>query len=496
MKWEDIFRKVFTDNPKYKVNISSYIYHIKLSSFDDGYAKYSKYSKDVIMYIITSKDIQDFLFDKKVFDVSKYEKIEDLEPVINEETDQVNIDELFEDKTLEEIDYVINDINSDSVKTEDLIESDGEEMVDKYETNKAEILTLGKAFYDSCRNRKIKIMSDFKDELNNVIVGSRVYRYYFRLEKGSNLDTLINQLDDIGREIKRSGLIVSSMENTDRIILDIPRLNIDPVDFKSIINKLPNVVSPEQLYFPIGREPDGNDVFKDLSEMPHLLIGGSTGSGKTVFLHSMLCSMLKTHPNPDDLKLIISSAGIEDFVYFENIPHLLNGKLITTAKEAVEVIKTIVNDEFEARAEILISLKAKNIIEYNQKSNIKLPPIVIIIDEFADIADQLSNKKEREEFYTVVRRIVQIGRKRGIHMVLCTQRPSANLVPTDIKAQLTGRLALRVTDAISSRMIIDETGAQNLQKHGDLIYKSSDGKIRAQGYNISSDEVEEILLSL
>ena len=136
---------------------------------------------------------------------------------------------------------------------------------------------------------------------------------------------------------------------------------------------------------------------------------------------------------------------------------------------------------------------AKNIIEYNQKSETKLPPIVAVI---ADIAVQLSNKKEREEFYTIVRRIVQIGHKRGIHMVLCTQRPSANLVSTDIKAQLTVRLVLRVTDATSSRMIIDATGAQNLQEHCDLIFKSADGKIRAQGYNISTDEVENILANL
>ena len=498
LKWEDIFKKVFTQNPQYKVKINSFIYHIKLSSFDDGYTKYSKKDSSVIMYIITAKDIQDYIFDKKPFDDSKYANIhQNVEEETNDDVDieKVNFDnpfddnyinnEIIEDKPVQVIKDVVNDASS-VVNNED----------DKYEANKAEILSLGRAFYESCKDRKIKITSDFKNELNNVIVGSRVYRYFFRLESGSKLETLVNQLDDIGREIKRSGLIVSNIHNDDRIILDIPRLNIDPVNYSSIIDKLPKITSPEQLFFPIGREPDGNDVFRDLSEMPHMLIGGSTGSGKTVFLHSMICSLLKTHPSPDDLKLIISSAGIEDFVYFEGLKHLINGEIITSAKETVNVIRTIVNNEFEARAKILSDVRAKNIIEYNQKSDIKLAPIVVVIDEFADIADQLSNKKEREEFYTIVRRIVQIGRKRGIHMVLCTQRPSANLVPTDIKAQLTARLALRVTDATSSRMIIDETGAQNLQKHGDLIFKSADGKIRAQGYNISTDEVEDIISKL
>lgn len=494
LKWENIFRKVFTESPEYKVNINSYIYHIKLSVFDDGYKKYSDYDKNVMMYIITAKDIQDFLFDKQAFDESKYKFIQ--EEVVKDNSnyvEKINFDDPFDDDYILKTQVEKTDVNkvNEETSVEDFTQTNN-----KYSDNENEIKTLGKAFYDSCKNRKIKICSDFKNELNNVIVGSRVFRYYFRLESGSKLESLINQLDDIGREIKRSGLIVSNIQNDDRIILDIPRLHTDPVNFKSIISKLPKITSPEQLYFPIGREPDGNDVFKDLSEMPHMLIGGSTGSGKTVFLHSMICSLLMNHPTADDLKLIISSAGIEDFVYFEGLPHLINGKIITTAKETVNVIKTVVNDEFERRAKILSDVRAKNIIEYNQKSDIKLPPIVIIIDEFADIADQLSNKKEREEFYTIVRRIVQIGRKRGIHMVLCTQRPSANLVPTDIKAQLTARLALRVTDATSSRMIIDETGAQNLQKHGDLIFKSADGKIRAQGYNISTDEVDEIVSKL
>ena len=182
-------------------------------------------------------------------------------------------------------------------------------------------------------------------------------------------------------------MIVSNIQNDDRIILDIPRLNIEPVDYSSIIDKLPTISSPEQLYFPIGREPDVNDVFNDLSEMSHMLIGGSTGSGKTVFLHSMICSLLKTHPSPNDLKLIISSAGIENFVYSEGLSHLINGEIITSAKETINVIRTIVNDEFEARDKILSEVRAKNIIEYNQKSETKLPPIVAVI------ADQLSNKK-------------------------------------------------------------------------------------------------------
>ena len=330
--------------------------------------------------------------------------------------------------------------------------------------------------------------------INDTIVGSRVYRFFFKLEQGRNVSKLENQLEDIGREIKRSGLIVSPIYNDDRLILDVPRTDSDEVLFKSIMDKFPEVESPEKLPIPIGREPNGNDIIKDIGEMPHMLVGGSTGSGKTVFLHSLICALLLSHPNSEDLKLVISSAGIEDFVYFEGIPHLLNGEIITTASDTVEVIKSIVNDEFEKRAQILAEARCKNIIEYNESHSVKMPPIVVIIDEFADISDQLQNKKERENFFTIVRRIVQIGRKRGIHMILCTQRPSANLVPTDIKGQLNARLALRVNDSISSRMILEEMGAQNLQTHGDLIFKSSAAdKTRAQGYFIPTSLVDQIV---
>jgi len=119
--------------------------------------------------------------------------------------------------------------------------------------------------------------------------------------------------------------------------------------------------------------------------------------------------------------------------------------------------------------------------------------MVVVVDEFADLTDQLGNKREKEAFYTPFRQIVQIGRKRGIHLVLCIQRPSADLLPTNIKSQVSGRVALRVNDATASRMILDESGAQELQKHGDMIYKNGPEIERAQGYLITVDEVATIV---
>jgi DNA segregation ATPase FtsK/SpoIIIE-like protein len=253
------------------------------------------------------------------------------------------------------------------------------------------------------------------------------------------------------------------------------------------------VSSREQLFFPLGRTPDGKNIFKDLKELPHLLVGGSTGSGKSVFLYALLCSILKTHPNKDDCQILLSSSKREDFVYFEGLPQLVKSRVFTDAVEMTELFKNFIYKESERRGELLITARKRDIDAYNLASKEKLAPLVVIVDEFADLTDQPSSRQEKNDFYTPIRKIAQTGRSRGIHLVLCTQRPSADLVPSNIKAQLNGRLALRVNDAIASRMIIDDNGAERLQKHGDMLYKTETGTERLQGYFIDTAEIETII---
>ena len=253
------------------------------------------------------------------------------------------------------------------------------------------------------------------------------------------------------------------------------------------------VTSPEQLYFPLGRTPDGRDLIEDLGLMPHMLVGGSTGSGKSVFLFTMLATFLKTHPHKEDMQLVLSSSKLEDFIHFEGLPHLFSGKIISDAAETSDVIRNVIFEESRRREKILAEARVANIIEYNKGTAQKLEPIVVVIDEFADLADQMETKKERTAFFKPVQQIAQTGRSRGIHLVICTQRPEAKLVPPTTKAQLNGRVALRVNDGISSRMIIEIPDAQNLQKHGDMIYRNGDIMERAQGYLIELSELDEII---
>ena len=356
--------------------------------------------------------------------------------------------------------------------------------------SRSEIDQLVKDFRRSCGDYHVMLK---ECNAEDTVVGPSVIRLKFKLGRGQALQGLQSHLEDIGREMKRTGVIIQQVPNSDELLLDVPRLQREKVLFKDVIGSIPKVTSPEQLYFPLGRTPNGKDLFEDLSQMPHMLVGGSTGSGKTVFLFSMLAAMLMTHPKKEDLQLILSSAKLEDFSHFEGLPHLYSGHVISDAAEATRIIKEVVSEESERRGKLLADARVANIIEYNKKTTEKLAPIVVVIDEFADLADQLETKKEQNAFYKPVQRIAQAGRSRGIHLVICTQRPEAKLVPSTTKAQLNGRVALRVNDAISSRMIIEEPDAQYLQKHGDMIYRNGDVIERAQGYLIEISELDEIV---
>lgn len=353
-----------------------------------------------------------------------------------------------------------------------------------------EIEQLVKDFKRSCGDYHVSLR---ECEAKSAVVGPSVIRLKFKLGRGQALQGLASHLEDIGREMKRTGVIIQQVPNSDELLLDVPRLQREKVLFKDVISSIPAVTSPEQLFFPLGRTPNGKDLIEDLSQMPHMLVGGSTGSGKSVFLFTMLAAMLMTHPNKEDMQLILSSSKLEDFIHFEGLPHLYSGRIISDAAEATKVIKEVIFEESERRGRLLAEARVANIIEYNKKATEKLAPIVVVIDEFADLADQLETTKEKNAFYKPVQRIAQAGRSRGIHLVICTQRPEAKLVPSTTKAQLNGRVALRVNDGISSRMIIEEPDAQYLQKHGDMIYRNGDVVERTQGYLIEIEELDKIV---
>lgn len=508
-EWYDVLKKAFNHSEEHKINIvvSGLLMYIKLSEatggkviqcinpeFDDCPIEFRQ---------LTAKEIQDEVLGDstiKVEDVliADYDETEenqngneeavvDFDSDVLTPTEKESLEAKSEDnnQSLQETSTNQNDVQDKLAENKDVTQEESVPGV-----SKEEISGLVRDFKRACGDYHISLR---ECDAQNAVVGPSVIRLCFKLGHGQSKQGLISHLEDIGREMKRSGVIVQDVKNSDELMLDVPRLQREKVLFKDILSKLPKVTSPEQLYFPLGRTPNGRDVIEDLSEMPHMLVGGSTGSGKSVFLFTMLASFLMTHPRKEDMQLILSSSKMEDFIHFEGLPHLYSGHIISDAAEATKVIQEVIFDESERRGKLLAEARVANIIEYNKKAEKKLEPIVVVIDEFADLADQLETKKEQNAFYKPVQRIAQAGRSRGIHLVICTQRPEAKLVPSTTKAQLNGRIALRVNDGISSRMIIESPDAQYLQKHGDMIYKNGDSQERAQGYLIEIDELDQIV---
>ena len=503
-RWEGILKDAFKPAEERKINIeiSGILLHIKLSvAAGSGSIKCiyeGEYDQcEVDFTQLAAKDIQREIFGDSLTELASMtvlQNIDDSPIVINaDEQDSTSLENVSTNKENmapnKEMGPVTSLIQDNSQMTQSSTIDEHEEE----DSNDEDVKQIVKSFKRACKSFHVNV-AECNPE--NAVIGPGLVRIRFRLEQGQSLNNMKNRLDDIGREMQRSGILVKEISNSNELNLDIPRIHRKKVLYRDVENRITKCSSPEQLFFALGRTPEGRDIVLNLAEIPHLLVGGSTGSGKTVFLYSILISLLQSHPKKDDMTLILSSSKMEDFVYFEELPQLYSSKIISDAAEATEVIKTFVATESKRRGELLASTRSRDIIEYNAKNAHKMSPIVVIIDEFADLADQLGNKKEKDDFYTQVQRIAQTGRSRGIHLIVCTQRPEAKLVPPTTKAQLNGRVALRVNDGISSAMIIDCPDARNLQKHGDLLYKNGDVFERAQGYFIDTDELEGKLSNL
>lgn len=513
-KWYLILKKAFSteQTERLKITVSGLLLHIKLNEASGG-DHVTCYNPDyddckIDYWKLTAKEIQhDILGEGTIIK-------ESIVPDFDDTHDASSLDGMIDDAIIDtdiEVTPTEHPQKEDKkqAKPEDtttVTASKDDKQPQNAELNSTHDISVTTDINNAVSHEEIEqLVKDFKRscgdyhvtlrECNSedTVIGPSVIRLKFRLGRGQALAGLSSHLEDIGREMKRTGVIIQQVPNSDELLLDVPRLKREKVLFKDVISSLPEVTSPEQLYFPLGRTPNGKDLFEDLGQMPHMLVGGSTGSGKSVFLFSMLAAMLMTHPQKEDLQLILSSSKLEDFIHFEGLPHLYSGNIISDADEATRVIKEVVFEESERRGKLLAEARVANIIEYNKTATEKLAPIVVVIDEFADLADQLETKKEQSAFYKPVQRIAQAGRSRGIHLVICTQRPEAKLVPSTTKAQLNGRVALRVNDGISSRMIIEEPDAQYLQKHGDMIYRNGDVIERAQGYLIEIPELDQIV---
>ena len=332
-----------------------------------------------------------------------------------------------------------------------------------------------------------KILLDFgiKGKITKINNGPVVTLYEFEPAPGIKVSKIMNLSDDIARNTSSISTRVSIMPGKNTIGIEIPNSKRDSVILSEIISS--NNFNKKEIKLPIalGKSISGNPIVVDLASMPHLLVAGTTGSGKSVCINGIIVSLLYKH-SPDNCKFILIDPKMLELSSYEGIPHLLT-PVITEAKKATMALGWIVQ-EMENRYKLMTSEGVRNIDGYNQKHKLKMPYIVVVVDEMSDL--MLVSGKEIENY---VQKLSAMARAAGIHIIMATQRPSVDVITGTIKANFPTRISFQVSSKIDSKTILGEQGAEQLLGKGDMLFMSSANKIfRIHGPYVSESEVEKI----
>lgn len=322
--------------------------------------------------------------------------------------------------------------------------------------------------------------------------GPRVTRYEIKPAAGVKVSKITNLSDDIALNLAAAGVrIEAPIPGKAAIGIEIPNTNEDIVSIREIIESSEFKNAKSKLAFAVGKDIAGNVIIGDVAKMPHMIIAGTTGSGKSVCTNSIIMSIL-FRSNPDEVKLILIDPKMVEFTTYNGIPHLLI-PVITDPRQAAGALNWGVQ-EMLRRYKLFSDNSVKDISGYNelaeQKKWDKLPKIVIAIDEFADL--MMAASKEVEDS---VCRLAQMARAAGMHLIIATQRPTTDVITGLIKANIPSRIALTVQSQVDSRTILDTQGAEKLLGYGDMLYypNGMQKPLRVQGVFCSTKEVETVV---
>ncbi|HDX6331296.1 TPA: DNA translocase FtsK 4TM domain-containing protein [Campylobacter fetus] len=344
-------------------------------------------------------------------------------------------------------------------------------------------------------------IADLLDKLRRFKIDGDVVRTYsgpvvttfeFKPAAHVKVSKILTLQDDLAMALKAQTIrIQAPIPGKDVVGIEIPNKNIETIYLKEILESDIYKNAKSELTLALGKDIVGDPFITDLKKLPHLLIAGTTGSGKSVGINAMLLSLLYRN-SPKTLRLIMIDPKMLEFSMYNDIPHLLT-PVITEPKKAISVLSNLVA-EMERRYKIMSETKTKNIETYNEKikkdGGETLPFIVVIIDELADL--MMTSGKE-VEFH--IGRLAQMARASGIHLIVATQRPSVDVVTGLIKANLPSRISYRVGQKIDSKVILDQMGAESLLGRGDMLFTppGSPGIVRLHAPFASEKEIEEIV---
>ncbi len=326
-----------------------------------------------------------------------------------------------------------------------------------------------------------------------VTKGPSVTRFEIQPSPGVKVSKIVNLQDDIALGLAASAVRMEApIPGKSAIGIEVPNKKQTPVFLREVLDSKEFQESTKKISFALGKDITGTCIVGDLSEMPHMLIAGATGSGKSVCINSLIVSLLYKY-SPDEIKLLMIDPKVVELSIYNGIPHLLI-PVVTEPKKAAGALNWAVN-EMDKRYELFTKYKVKNIKSYNQQVDKgfiseKLPYIVLIVDELADLMMTCPNDVE-----DYICRLAQKARAAGIHLIIATQRPSVDVITGVIKANIPSRISFAVSSGVDSRTILDQTGAEKLLGRGDMLYSpmGANKPLRIQGAFISEEEVENVV---
>ena len=415
--------------------------------------------------------IFDYLFKKKEKNYT------DRSEVINEYIPQDEIKNLIqEDLPFIKADNKVNEKIKFKLPNLDLLKvptKKERENFDNYENNNSEFLE--------------KILLDFgvNGSIKKVSHGPVVTLNEFEPAAGVKVSKIVNLSDDIARNTSSESARIATIPGSNTVGIELPNNSRENVYLSEILNNADFKKKGIKLPIALGKNISGKPIVGDLFSMPHLLIAGTTGSGKSVCINTIILSLLYRH-TPDKCKFILIDPKMLELSTYEGIPHLLC-PVITEAKKAASVLGWVVK-EMESRYRLMTKEGVRNIDGYNAKHKLPMPYIVVVVDEMSDL--MLVAGKEIENY---IQKLSQMARAAGIHIIMATQRPSVDVITGTIKANFPTRISFQVTSKIDSRTILGEQGAEQLLGKGDMLYMSSANRIvRIHAPFVSENEIEKI----
>ena len=398
------------------------------------------------------------------------------EPLINNSTkDEIDIDINQYENLEEEANEFKPDYFSPSLEILDNKDQPINKKIDK-EKIKVNSELLEKVFDDF--NINIRVI--------NVRLGPVVTLFEILPAAGIKISTIINLADDISRSMGVGAVRISQILGTQYLGVEVPNEQRETVTIKELLSDENFKNTSLKIPLCIGKDISGKIEVIDLSKTPHLLVAGTTGSGKSVFINTLLASILYKF-SPNELRLILIDPKMLELSVYNDIAHLLT-PVVTEPKKAILALKWVCK-EMERRYSLMNEENTRSLEGYNQKSIEKLPYIIVFIDEMADL--MMTAGKEVEHY---VQRLAQMARACGIHLVMATQRPSVDIITGSIKANFPSRISFQVASKYDSRTVLGEIGAEQLLGNGDMLMSKNGGNIiRYQSAFISDNEVNKLI---